>query len=278
MIRGMTRAEHKPDGRARRVLYEVIFQSDTLAGKLFDVALIVCILLSVAVVMLDSVQSIHEQYKGLLYGLEWFFTVLFTVEYVLRLYCVRHAGRYARSFFGVVDLLAILPTYLSLFFFESRYLLVIRVLRVLRIFRVLKMAHHVQQADLIIDALTASRRKILVFLSAILTLVVIIGAVMYLVEGPERGFTSIPISIYWAVVTLTTVGYGDISPKTPVGQGLAIVVMLLGYSIIAVPTGIVTSHIVRAPKKGERRCPECGRVGHDADAAYCKQCGQKLEG
>ncbi len=259
-------------------LYRVIFESDTPAGKWFDILLIVCILLSVGVVMLDSVAGIRAEHGELLYGIEWVFTILFTVEYVLRLACVERPGRYAVSFFGVVDLLAILPTYLSVAFFASRYLAVIRILRVLRIFRVLKLAHHIQEAALLRRALYASRRKIMVFLFAVLTLVVIIGAVMYVIESGNAGFTSIPRSVYWAIVTMTTVGYGDISPQTEAGQFLAALVMILGYSIIAVPTGIVGGHVALASRegKGGRECTACGAAEHDADARYCKMCGAEL--
>lgn len=261
----------------KSILYEIIFKSDTPSGKLFDVVLIVCILLSVAVVMLDSVKEVHDQHGPVLIGLEWMFTVLFTIEYALRLYCVSRRMRYAVSFFGIVDLLSIVPTYLSVFIFHSRYLMVIRILRVLRVFRVLKLGHHVHQAEMIRQALYASRQKIIVFLMTVLTMVVIIGSVMYLVEGKENGFTSIPKSIYWAVVTLTTVGYGDLSPSTPLGQFLAMIVMLMGYSIIAVPTGIVTAHIAQVPKESDsgKQCQTCGLYKHD-DAKYCKNCGKAL--
>jgi voltage-gated potassium channel len=262
----------------RGVLYEVIFKADTPAGKWFDIVLIILIVLSVVTVMLDSVGSIHESYGGLLYRAEWFFTILFSIEYILRLVCVQRRIRYAVSFFGVVDLLAILPTYMSLVFYASRYLQVVRVLRVLRIFRVLKLGHHMKEAELLKEALYASRHKIIVFLFAVLTLVVIIGSVIYIIEGEQNGFTSIPQSVYWAVVTLTTVGYGDISPKTEAGQFLAVMVMILGYSIIAVPTGIVTVEISQAYKhrSASRVCGRCGGGGHDRDAAYCKFCGTKL--
>ncbi len=262
----------------RDVLYEVIFKSDTPAGKTFDVALIICIVFSVLAVMLDSVSAISVKYGRLLRFAEWFFTILFTIEYVLRLICVRRAMRYATSFFGVVDLLAILPTYLSLFIFGSRYLGVIRILRVLRIFRVLKLGHHMKEAKILREALYASRHKIIVFLFAVLTLVVIIGSLMYVIEGEEHGFTSIPQSAYWAIVTLTTVGYGDMSPGTGLGQFLASIVMILGYSIIAVPTGIMTveiSHAYKAKRVG-RVCTDCGKEGHDTDAQHCKFCGSKL--
>jgi voltage-gated potassium channel len=262
----------------RDVLYEVIFKSDTPAGKAFDVALIICIVFSVLVVMLDSVSTISEKYGRLLRTAEWLFTILFTIEYVLRLICVRRAMRYAASFFGIVDLLAILPTYLSLFIFGSRYLGVIRILRVLRIFRVLKLGHHMKEAKLLREALYASRHKIIVFLFAVLTLVVIIGSLMYVIEGEEHGFTSIPQSVYWAIVTLTTVGYGDMSPSTGPGQFLASIVMILGYSIIAVPTGIMTVEISHAykTKRVGRVCTDCGKEGHDTDAQHCKFCGSKL--
>jgi voltage-gated potassium channel len=256
----------------------VIFESDTPAGKAFDVALIGCILVSVTVVMLESVASMRAAYGGWLFALEWFFTLLFTVEYVLRLISVRRPLRYATSFFGIVDLLAILPTYISLFVPGTQYLLTIRALRLLRIFRILKLAEYLDEARVLMTALRASRRKISVFLLAVLTLVVINGSLMYLIEGPEYGFTDIPTSIYWAIVTLTTMGFGDITPHTPLGKALASLVMIMGFGIIAVPTGIVTVEIARA---GGRRvstqaCPECSAEGHDDDALHCKYCGAKL--
>ena len=268
----------KPNRTWRQILFEIIFEADTPAGKWFDIVLIILILLSVMTVMLDSVSAIRAEYGALLYTAEWFFTILFTVEYVFRLLCVQRPIRYAVSFFGVVDLLAILPTYMSLLFFGSRYLVVVRVLRVLRIFRVLKLGHHTKEAAVLKKALYASRRKILVFLFVVLTLVVIIGSLIYVIEGEQHGFTSIPRSVYWAIVTLTTVGYGDISPNTPAGQFLAAIVMILGYSIIAVPTGIVTVELSRAHAKESSRqaCPGCSAEGHDSDAQYCKFCGTKL--
>jgi voltage-gated potassium channel len=264
--------------RWRKILFEIIFEAETPAGKWFDIALIICILLSVLTIMLDSVSSVRARCGRLLYAAEWFFTILFTVEYILRLLCVKKPTRYAVSFFGIVDLLAILPTYTSILFFGSRHLSVVRVLRVLRIFRVLKLGHHTKEAALLKKALYASRRKILVFLFVVLTLVVIIGSVIYIIEGEENGFTSIPRSVYWAVVTLTTVGYGDISPTTGPGQFLAAIVMILGYSIIAVPTGIVTVELSQAytAKTTSQACPDCSAEGHDRDAKYCKFCGAKL--
>jgi len=269
----------KPPRQWRDILFEVIFEADTPAGKGFDIALIGLICLSVATVMLDSVASIHNDYGRWLRACEWFFTILFTIEYVLRLICAGRPMRYAMSFFGLVDLLAILPTYLSVLVFSSRYLSVVRVLRVLRIFRVLKLAHHSKEARVLKQALVASHRKILVFLFTVMTLVVIIGSLMYLIEGPSHGFTSIPQSVYWAIVTLTTVGYGDISPQTGWGQSLAAIVMILGYSIIAVPTGIVTvqwAQTNRSTKTNTQACPSCSAEGHDNDAHYCKHCGAKL--
>lgn len=269
-------------GRWRAMLHDVIFEADTPAGKAFDILLIAAILASVVAVMLDSVAPIKAIHGDALYALEWFFTILFTAEYILRLLSVGRPGKYALSFFGVVDFLAIAPTYLSLLLPGTQYLIVIRVLRVLRIFRVLKVAQYVGEAHLLTKALGASRRKITVFLFTVLTLVTILGSLMYLVEGPENGFTSIPKSVYWAIVTLTTVGYGDISPRTPAGMLLASVVMILGYAIIAVPTGIVTSEISYAMAAGRKvstqACRECSAEGHDPDAVHCKFCGAILNG
>ncbi len=272
------------DPQWKSQLYEIIFKADTPAGKAFDVVLILCILSSISVVMLDSIDDVHDKHEKLLYGLEWFFTFLFTIEYILRLMCVTSKRRYTTSFFGIVDLLAILPTYLSILAGGFSVLKVIRILRVLRVFRVLKLGNHVKQAELLRQALYASRQKIIVFLCFVLTLVVIIGAIMYTIESPpadepdvDNGFTNIPQSIYWAVVTLTTVGYGDISPQTPLGKMLAAMVMLLGYAIIAVPTGIVTAQIIQTPAKTTSKpCPACGHAQHDPDAVFCKKCGQSL--
>jgi len=256
----------------------VIFEANTPAGRLFDVALIYCILISVVAVMLDSVAGIEARYGELLYVVEWFFTILFTIEYGLRLWCIQDTKRYARSFFGVVDLLGILPTYLSLLVMNSQYLLVIRILRVLRVFRVLRMVRYVGEAQMLTDALKASRRKIVVFISTVMALVVIFGSLMYLIEGSESGFTSIPKSIYWAVITLTTVGFGDIAPATPLGQALATMIMIMGYGIIAVPTGIVTMELTEAHRRSAntRTCPVCSAEGHIREATYCWRCGGHL--
>jgi len=265
-------------GKYRETLHEIIFEADTPAGKLFDIILIVSIVLSVIVVMLDSVSTIRNSYGGFLVLSEWFFTFLFTIEYFLRLSCVGRPFKYATSFFGIVDLLAIIPTYLSLFLPGSQFLLVIRILRVLRIFRVFKLVQYLVEIRLLNQALRASRRKIVVFLFTVFTLVIIFGSMMYVIEGEKNGFTSIPRSIYWSIVTLTTVGYGDISPKTGFGQALAAVIMIIGYAIIAVPTGIVTTEIACATgrKVSTQACQACSAEGHDIDAKCCKYCGAKL--
>jgi len=265
--------------RIRHRLHEIIFEADTKAGKWFDIILIIAIVSSVMVVMLDSVADFHDRYGLYLHGMEWGFTLLFTAEYILRLSCVKRPLGYAVSFLGVVDLLAIIPTYISLFVPGSQYLIVIRVLRVLRVFRVFKLATYIGEASILTRALQASRRKITIFLLTILALVIIFGSLMYLVEGPPNGFTSIPRSVYWAIVTMTTVGYGDISPKTNPGQALASVIMILGYAIIAVPTGIVTAELGIAGQKkivSTQVCPECMAEGHDPDAVFCKHCSARL--
>ena len=256
----------------------IIFGTDTPAGQYFDQLLIIAILASVAAVMLDSVQSIHEQYGLWLYGAEWFFTLLFTLEYMIRLWVSDRPLRYARSFFGVVDLLSIIPTYLSLFLPGANYLLTIRALRVLRVFRVLKLAHLMTEANELGATLVRTRRKIGIFIFSVVVVIIIFGSLMYVVEGPANGFTSIPRSIYWAIVTVTTVGYGDISPQTSLGQAVASMAMITGYAIIAVPTGIVTAEMSKAhmARRYERECPHCHRHDHDPDARFCKQCGTGL--
>jgi voltage-gated potassium channel len=262
----------------RQRLHTIIFESDTPAGRAFDVALIVCILTSVTVVVLESIASVQREWGRVLFAAEMVFTVLFTLEYVLRLVALQRPFTYARSPLGVIDLLAVAPTWLAFFFPGAHFFLTVRVLRLLRIFRILKLTEYLNEAGVITTALRASRRKIFVFLFAVVTLVVLIGSLIYVVEGPANGFTSIPNSMYWAVVTLTTVGYGDLSPRTPAGKLLASVVMILGYAIIAVPTGIVTSELTAARGRGHSRqaCPACGREGHDDDALYCKFCGSGL--
>jgi voltage-gated potassium channel len=262
----------------RERLHEIIFEADTPAGKAFDVALLWVIVLSVVAVMLDSVAWVSAEFGPQLRAIEWVFTILFTIEYALRLYSVRQPARYALSFFGLVDFIAVIPTYLSLLVAGTQSLLVIRALRLLRVFRVLKLAHYLGEADVLMSALRASRAKIIVFLGTVLTIVIVVGAAMYLIEGETSGFTSIPTSMYWAIVTMTTVGYGDIAPTTVLGRFLAAMLMILGYGIIAIPTGIVTVELARMPKSAvsTQACPACSAEGHDADAAHCKYCGAKL--
>lgn len=262
----------------RHRLHEIVFEADTPAGRRFDLFLLVAILTSVAVVLVESVPEWRALYGARFRQIEWFFTALFTVEYLLRLVSVRRPLAWARSFFGVVDLLAVLPTYLALFLPGAQTLLVLRALRLLRVFRILKLAAFLDEATTLRAAVVASRRKIVVFFAAVLVLVLILGSLIYLVEGEGNGFVSIPRSIYWAIVTLTTVGYGDLAPQTALGRFVASIVMLLGYSILAVPTGIVTSELI-AQHRGRvstQACPACGQEGHDADALHCKYCGAKL--
>lgn len=268
-----------PKGSFQDKLHTIIYEADTKAGKLFDQVLLVAITGSLIVVMLDTVESIHRTHGDLLYGLEWFFTILFTVEYIGRIIAVTHPRKYIFSFYGIVDLLSIIPTYLSIFLPGSQYLMSVRALRLIRIFRVLKLTRYLGEAAELRKALRMSRPKITVFLVVVLTVTIINGTLMYLIEGPTNGFTSIPKAIYWAIVTLTTVGYGDISPQTPLGQLIASMIMILGYGIIAIPTGIVTSEIAKMQQKtptNTQACPSCSREGHADDALYCKYCGEKL--
>lgn len=259
-------------------LYHTIFGTDTVAGKRFDLLLIYAILLSVLVLFLDSVTYLSEHYGLWLNSFEWAFTILFTVEYVLRLYCSPNPWRYARSFYGIIDLLAIVPSYLSLFYGDANYLLVVRLLRVLRIFRVLKLFRYISEANMLMRAIIASRRKIFVFFMVVLVIATVFGALMYVVEGPNSQFTSIPKSIYWCIVTITTVGYGDITPTTVLGQIISTLAMLTGYSIIAVPTGIFTAEIAHEMQNQRdlRHCTHCEKIGHDVDAQFCKKCGAEL--
>ncbi|HVE51339.1 MAG TPA: ion transporter [Casimicrobiaceae bacterium] len=271
----------RPRGGWRLSLYRVIFESDTRAGRAFDIALLVTIIASVIVVMLDSVEAIAHPRRLLFDRVELFFTFLFTLEYVLRLCAVRHPIRYATSFFGLVDLAAIMPTYLALFFPELTALINIRVLRLLRVFRILKLARYVEEYQALGAALQASRRKILVFLVTVLMIVFVSGTIIYLVEGPENGFTSIPTSVYWAVTTVTTVGFGDIAPKTDIGRFIAALMMLLGWGILAVPTGIVTAEMTMhrlGSARANRRCTTCHSLGHETTARFCKDCGAPLPG
>jgi voltage-gated potassium channel len=269
----------KPSGGWRARLYAVIFESDTPAGRMFDLVLIGAISLSVLVVVLSSVAPIAREHGALLQAFEWFFTLLFTVEYIGRLLCVQHTIRYARSFFGVIDLLAVLPSYISLFIPGAHVLLDIRILRLLRMFRILKLTLYIEEYSMLGAALQASRRKILVFLSVVMMIVFLLGTVMYLVEGPEHGFTSIPTAVYWAISTVTTVGFGDLVPKTDLGRTVSSLMMLLGWGILAVPTGIISAEITHQRAAGyapRRLCPACGAEGHELLARYCKLCGGAL--
>lgn len=263
--------------KLRRKLYVIIFGTDTPAGKAFDVALLIAILVSILAVMLESVPSLEQRFGQVFKVIEWVLTVAFTLEYIIRIYVTDRKGRYIFGFYGLIDLLSILPTYLSFFFTGTQYLVVIRALRLLRVFRILKLGRFVGEGQQLSNALKASRHKIIVFLGSVVTLVVIMGTIMYLIEGGENGFTSIPRSVYWAIVTLTTVGYGDIAPQTILGQTIASFVMILGYAIIAVPTGIVTVELTKEKNRVEmRECTCCNAMGHDVDAEYCKHCGEKL--
>ncbi|HEU4860424.1 MAG TPA: ion transporter [Chitinophagaceae bacterium] len=263
----------------RSRLHEVIFESNTSAGKAFDICLLISILASMAVVMLDSIASFHLRYGRIFFILEWAFTILFTIEYLLRLIAVKRPLLYVFSFLGLVDLLAIIPMYLSIFLVGAQSLLVLRALRFLRIFRIFKLTHFLSEISFLGAALRSSAKKISIFMLIVIAIVIILGSIMYLVESEENGFTSIPESIYWAIVTITTVGYGDMTPVTPAGKFIASVIMLIGYSIIAVPTGILTTEIAlmsRSTKRGHEACPGCGKEGHDDNAVFCKYCGEKL--
>ncbi|MVW62718.1 ion transporter [Massilia sp. NEAU-DD11] len=273
----------KPPPGWRRHMYDVIFEADTPAGRRFDIALVCAILLSILVVVLDSVPRLHRDHADLLNAFEWGFTALFTVEYVARLVCVQRPWRYAGGFYGVIDLLAVLPSYFSLLMPGTELLLDIRILRLLRVFRIFKLTLYIEEYTRLGEALAASRRKILVFLSVVLMAILILGTVMYVVEGPQNGYTSIPVAMYWATVTMTTVGYGDITPHTNLGKAIASFMMLMGWGILAVPTGIVTAEMTL--RRGDRRtgparsalhCPACGSGGHDATARFCKDCGTVL--
>jgi len=270
----------KPAAGWRRQVFNVVFESDTRAGKLFDVVLIAAILLSVAAVLADSVASVALRHGAMLTALEWIFTVAFTLEYIARLSCVEHPLRYARSFYGVVDLVAILPTYLAVLFPEAALLIDVRILRLLRIMRIFKLTAYLTEYRLLAEAMAASWRKIMVFLSVVVMIVLIVGTLVYVIEGPKHGFTSIPFSIYWAISTISTVGYGDVVPRTDIGRALASLMMLVGWGILAVPTGIVSAEMTaqhfRARQLPKRGCRECGRVDHEDDAGFCRICGAEL--
>lgn len=268
----------KPDSGLRLRLYTIIFEADTRAGRNFDLALIIAILTSILVVMLDSVQEVRGRHGALIQTLEWIFTLLFTVEYVTRLACVKRPLQYATSFFGIIDLLSVLPTYLAFFIPEIHALLDVRILRLIRIFRIFKLTLYVQEYQVLVRAVRASGRKILVFISIVLMAVLLMGTAMYVVEGPKHGFTSIPKSMYWAIVTMTTVGYGDITPQTNVGKAIASLMMLMGWGVLAVPTGIVTAEMTtqRLRPPTTRTCHHCLSEGHEPEANFCKDCGAPL--
>jgi len=272
----------RPKGGWRLSLYRVVFQTDTHAGKLFDIILIAAIILSVAAVMADSVESVSRRHGTLLNAAEWMFTILFTIEYILRLTCIERPMHYARSFFGIVDLVAVLPSYLAFFFPEAQVLIDVRILRLLRVFRIFKLTAFMAEYRLLGRAMANSSRKVLVFLSVVVMIVLIVGTLMYIVEGPANGFTSIPKAVYWAISTLSTVGYGDIVPQTELGRTLASVMMLIGWGILAVPTGIVTAEMTaqhfRTLRSDILKCQACGAVSHEPDASFCRICGAALEG
>jgi voltage-gated potassium channel len=257
-------------------LYRIIFETDTFAGKAFDIILLILIALSVLIVILHTVDDIKE-YHGLFIMLEWFFTITFSIEYAVRLFCAKNSFKYAFSFFGLIDLLAILPGFFTPLVSGASHLIVLRGIRLLRVFLVFKLGRFISQANFLLNALKKGFRKIIVFLGTVLTIVIIMGALMYLIEGPENGFVSIPKSMYWAIVTLTTVGYGDISPQTAMGQILSSIIMLLGYGIIAVPTGILSAEIVIGSKTKTLSCPACKKKGLEQDSKYCRFCGATLK-
>jgi voltage-gated potassium channel len=266
------------NAKPRARLYRIIFGTDTPAGQGFDIVLIYIILASVLLVMLDSVESFSEPYSTTFFRLEWFFTLLFTLEYLVRIYCSPRPLRYMRSFYGIIDLLSILPSYLAFFITNANFLMIIRLFRVLRVFRVLKLMRYLSEANVLLRSMKMARRKISVFFFLVIVLTSVFGSLMFVLEGPEHGFTSIPKSIYWAIVTITTVGYGDITPQTPIGQTIAALAMLTGFAIIAVPTGIITAELSLEMQRSRQtiRCRQCQYPGHDSDALYCKNCGASL--
>jgi len=262
----------------QKTLFRIIFGTDTRAGRNFDILLIIAILGSILALVLDSLSAVSSKYNGLLGNAEWFFTILFTAEYLTRLYCSPKPWNYARSFYGIVDLLAFLPTYIAMFIPGASYLLVVRALRMLRIFRILKLFRYISEANVLMRSLINARRKIFIFLFGVLILTTLFGALMYVVEGEQHGFTSIPKGIYWAIITITTVGYGDITPHTPLGQAIAALITLTGYSIIAIPTGIITAELSQEIQRERSilRCDNCHLAGHENDAKFCKRCGAQL--
>ncbi|QYJ80616.1 ion transporter [Shewanella acanthi] len=277
-------SDHQPEkndteSALKRQLRTIIFGTDTPAGKYFDIALMVCIVMSVALVFIDTVEVFHRDYGHIIRILEWVFTIIFTIEYAARIYCATQPLLYARSFYGVVDLLSVLPSYLALFLPGANFTLVIRILRLFRIFRVLKLLRYLSEGNLLLRAMLQSSRKVFLFFFSVSLIIMVLSAVMYVVEGPENGFSSIPKSVYWTIVTITTVGYGDITPKTELGQAIAAFTMLLGYSIIAIPTGILSAEISQEVGRHRdlRECNQCHKMGHDLEAAFCSRCGCELD-
>lgn len=268
-----------PTKQMKQHLREVIFGTDTKAGRYFDIGLIVCILCSVSLIFVDTIGSVNQHYGAWIHIAEWGFTFIFTLEYALRLYCSENRLSYAKSFYGLVDFISILPSYLGLFFPGANAALAIRVLRLFRIFRVLKLLRYLAEGNLLLKAMVQSSRKVFLFFFSVSLIIMVLSVLMYAVEGPNNGFTSIPKSMYWTVVTITTVGYGDITPQTVLGQGIAALTMLIGYSIIAIPTGILTAEISHEMVKTRdlRKCSNCGKTAHDLDAKYCRECGSELE-
>ncbi|OLQ89576.1 ion transporter [Vibrio ponticus] len=267
-----------PKTSLKHQLYVVIFGTHTKAGRIFDIALIIAILTSLVILVLESLPSVMVEWSTQLRYCEYFFTALFTMEYLLRLYCSPKPRSYATSFYGIIDLLAILPTYIAIFFPSVAFMGVVRLLRVMRIFRVLKLVRYLQDSNILLRSLLMAKRKIFIFFNTVAILVTILGSLIYVIEGPANGFTSIPQSIYWAIVTITTVGYGDLVPQTALGKGIASLTMLLGYSILAVPTGIITAELNNEMKSHRTlvKCPNCSKAGHESDAMYCKHCGSDL--
>ena len=261
-------------------LYHIVFGTDSTTGKWFDILLIYAILISVAVIILDSIAAIHVEWGTVLQRVEWGFTLLFTAEYLLRIWIAQNRRAYLFSVYGIIDLLAILPSYLAIFIPQTAPLLIVRLLRVLRVFRVLRLFTYLREANQVAGALRASARQIFVFFSMVITTMVVFGCLMYVLEGPENGFENIPVSVYWAIVTVTTVGYGDVVPVTAAGRTISAMAMLIGYAIIAVPTGIFTSNMIQSNHGGIREamnCPQCARAGHETDANYCRFCGCSLQ-
>lgn len=273
--------KEKPTPRWKSKLHEVIYEADTPAGKFFDIALLVVILLSIILVMLESVGYLHDKYFWIFYIAEWIITVIFTIEYILRIIAINRPSKYIFSFYGIIDLLSTIPTYIAVIFGGFNFLFAVRAIRLLRVFRILKITRYIGESEKLARALRHSRAKIFVFLFAVLIICIIMGTVMYLIEGPENGYTSIPISIYWCIVTLTTVGFGDIHPVTPLGRFIASFIMIVGYGIIAVPTGIVTAEMTRGqskPQTNTQACPHCNETKHLDKAEFCHNCGKKLNG